>query len=553
VSRIHTDDGSDPAAIVCTGLKNIAFKPGEGWQRNGERFGWIIDARTLLLDAAFLPHIASLFWKLLRPYHPGAVAGTGVSGIPLVTAVIYEARSAGYPLKGAIVRSAAKPYGLRKQVEGPFLERGTRVVLVDDFATSGNTLMWLASCLAPSQVEICAAAVLADFGIGAVRSLTAAGIPLTSCFTLPQLGIAAEPGALDRAEAAPIAWVYSPANQEPYLMPHSSPAATESHIVFGTDSGLVVALAPSGEILWRTALGGAGRGSPPEIRSSALIDGESVFIGADDGYLYHLSLPTGTMRWRVPCGTRVRSSPTLDPRTGLISIGAARRDGSGALLAISREGRTVWEQQVPGQVTASPAVDPATGAVMSADDLGVVRSYDLRRGEERWCYDTRSSVGQGLVVDQASRCYFGSLDGRLHALDADTGRAVWTRRISDSLHCAPLVLADRVIAGGKTHIACLKSDSGEVIWWHPIGGRARGGGCIIGDDRVAFGAADGSIVILSVISGQLHGTAQAQGGIYSSLALSSGVLVASAGDGNLYAFAIPAYRAEAATSGAEAQ
>ncbi|HOU36272.1 MAG TPA: phosphoribosyltransferase family protein, partial [Candidatus Omnitrophota bacterium] len=93
------------------------------------------------------------------------------------------------PLKTFIVRKAAKGHGTQRQVEGPALSAGMRVVLVDDVATSGKSLIEAKAVLDSMKVRVDRAIVIVDRNEGARENCSRAGITLTPIFTIADLGV----------------------------------------------------------------------------------------------------------------------------------------------------------------------------------------------------------------------------------------------------------------------------------------------------------------------------------------------------------------------------
>ena len=70
------------------------------------------------------------------------------------------------------------------------------------------------------------------------------------------------------------------------------------------------------------------------------------------------------------------------------------------------------------------------------------------------------------VAMAGGRVFFGSsVDGRVHCIDAATGREVWSFFTDGPVRLAPTVVDGRVFVGSDDGCAyCLDAGSGEVIW-----------------------------------------------------------------------------------------
>ena len=98
----------------------------------------------------------------------------------------------------------------------------------------------------------------------------------------------------------------------------SSPALSNDRMVVGTGNGRVCAFSTKdGTRLWSFQTGKAIADTMPYVRgksdinSSPVISGNTVYIGASDGYFYALSLETGEKLWSYYLGVPIASTPAI--------------------------------------------------------------------------------------------------------------------------------------------------------------------------------------------------------------------------------------------------
>jgi len=109
----------------------------------------------------------------------GVIEGTKQFGYAeIVIGGIPAARKFG----GFIVRKSAKKHGMQRLIEGPTLPKGSRVILVDDVATTGGSLVEAKKALNKQGVKVDCAIVIVDREEGATENLTRAGCRLISLF-----------------------------------------------------------------------------------------------------------------------------------------------------------------------------------------------------------------------------------------------------------------------------------------------------------------------------------------------------------------------------------
>jgi len=156
---------------------------------SGRRSSWYFDARQVLLDPEGAALAGDLAWDALAPAAPAAVGGLTLGADPLVCAVSAAAWARGQRVTGFFVRKEAKKHGLQQWIEGPFIEEGTPVAVVDDVLTSGGSLVAAIEKARQAGGVVAAALVVIDRGEGgraaAERALD--GAPLHALFTAGEL------------------------------------------------------------------------------------------------------------------------------------------------------------------------------------------------------------------------------------------------------------------------------------------------------------------------------------------------------------------------------
>jgi PQQ-dependent dehydrogenase (methanol/ethanol family) len=134
----------------------------------------------------------------------------------------------------------------------------------------------------------------------------------------------------------------------------------------------------------------------------------------------------------------------------------------------------------------SPIIVGDTMYVTSSTGPRYVFALDAKTGEKKWTYqpelpaDYMATVCCGLdnrgVAVANGRVFFGRLDAKLEALDAKTGKRLWTVTVADykagyAITTVPLVVKDLVITGMsggeygvRGFVAAYKQSTGEQVW-----------------------------------------------------------------------------------------
>lgn len=157
---------------------------------SGRRSDYYLDVRQVLLDPEGAHLSGRLSYPLLAASSPRAVGGLTLGADPLVCAVSAAAYADGTNWTGFFVRKEAKKHGLQHWIEGPFIEEGTPVAIVDDVLTSGGSMLTaLEKARAAGAVVVAALVVVDRQEDGGRETVEAelAGAPLHALFTAQEL------------------------------------------------------------------------------------------------------------------------------------------------------------------------------------------------------------------------------------------------------------------------------------------------------------------------------------------------------------------------------
>ena len=164
---------------------------------------------------------------------------------------------------------------------------------------------------------------------------------------------------------------------------------------------------------------------------------------------------------------------------------------------ISRLGLT-WFADIATErgMEASPlAID---GVLYNVQPWNIITAYDGKTGRVLWSYDPKvplkygrmaccDIVSRGLAAWQG-KIYVATLDGRLIALDAATGKPVWSKLTVDNsknytITGAPRVFGGKVLIGNggaelgvRGYVSAYDAETGELEWrWHTVPGNPADG------------------------------------------------------------------------------
>lgn len=170
-------------------LEREALKRGSFVLSSGAQSAYYLDGRVITLTSEGAYLVAQIIRSMIVDPGIQAIGGPTIGADPIVGAVCALSAAAGSRLQGFIVRKAAKGHGTQKQVEGPALAAGARVVLVDDVATSGGSLIEAQQALDRLGVVCKEAIVIVDRLEGASENLAKIGLTLRPIFTIKDFGL----------------------------------------------------------------------------------------------------------------------------------------------------------------------------------------------------------------------------------------------------------------------------------------------------------------------------------------------------------------------------
>ncbi|AKG53627.1 cell surface protein [Dehalogenimonas sp. WBC-2] len=235
-----------------------------------------------------------------------------------------------------------------------------------------------------------------------------------------------------------------------------------------------------------------GGGSKPLGWSGATVSGDDLYYATLTGRLISLDIATGNPRWQYD----------MENAKGVY----------GSPLVV---GDTVYIATYSGFIF----------AVNSAGNL-------------KWKYPTDTklphSVVTGLVYD-SGRLYYGSTDGKVYALDADSGAKVWEFTTEDKIWASPVV-DDGVLYIGSfdNHFYALSADSGSELWDFEAEGVFTAS-AIIADNTVIIASLDRSLYALDTQTGNKEWQFTAASWFWATPVVFGDTIYAPNTDGSVYA------------------
>ncbi len=272
----------------------------------------------------------------------------------------------------------------------------------------------------------------------------------------------------------------------------------EGIVAVGTESGEVITLsAADGSEKWRAS-----------VSSEVMTISESkygvIVARTNDNKVHALDVGNGSIAWRASRGTppltlRGASEPKVVGDTIIVGY------DDGKMMALNmRDGETLWETtvSVPSGRSELDRVSDVDGEIDTFDGIvyavsfnGRVVAVDMDTGKSIWTKDFSSYVG--LSVDE-TRVYVTDVSDSVWALDKTSGATLWRQdKLLYRKLTAPKVMGDYVVVGDfKGYMHWLSQEDGKIVGRDNVAGDAIEVSPIIKDELAYVLSKNGSLKVL---------------------------------------------------------
>ncbi|MHC4441186.1 MAG: orotate phosphoribosyltransferase [Planctomycetota bacterium] len=163
-------------------VKSVALLHGDFTLRSGRKSKYYLDKYLFEADPDILRELGRRFAEHITP-STTRIAGAELGGVALAAAT---SMASGIPF--VIIRNAKKGYGTQKMYEGK-LEKGDRILLVEDVATTGGQVVEAAKTIAEAGGTVDKIVAVINREEGARENIEAAGFNFDALMTKTDLGI----------------------------------------------------------------------------------------------------------------------------------------------------------------------------------------------------------------------------------------------------------------------------------------------------------------------------------------------------------------------------
>lgn len=227
---------------------------------------------------------------------------------------------------------------------------------------------------------------------------------------------------------------------------------------------------------WSTPTGGSRKGST-FLKLKPVISGNVIYTADASGVVQAVNKDTGTVVWSKKLAAGVISGPAL--ADGHIVLGT---DASNIVALKQGDGQELWRSSVSGDALAKPVI--VRNKVLAKTIDGNLYAFDLASGKQLWLSEHGApglilKASSSPVIIDGKTALVGYSDGKMDAVDVQTGQVLWQRGIAYAtgpsdverlvdIDADPIVQGDvALLASYQGYVGAYSLSNGQFIWRKP--------------------------------------------------------------------------------------
>jgi orotate phosphoribosyltransferase len=163
-----------------------AYKEGDFVLSSGQHSTYYINCKPVTLNPQGALFTGRVLLSMLSK-DTQAVAGLTLGADPIVSAVSVVSALSNTPIPALIVRKEAKGHGTQAYIEGPTLLKGTKVVVLEDVVTTGQSAMKAVTRLRDAGYVVEEVISLIDRKQGGAEFYESVGLKFEAVFPIEEI------------------------------------------------------------------------------------------------------------------------------------------------------------------------------------------------------------------------------------------------------------------------------------------------------------------------------------------------------------------------------
>ena len=227
---------------------------------------------------------------------------------------------------------------------------------------------------------------------------------------------------------------------------------------------------------WTVSLGKSQKNTA-YLRLKPLLSGNRIYVAGLSGQFDAINAKSGKVIWAHKTAYGFVSGPTLG--SGMLFLATTKAQ----IVAFRQsDGKEVWRQKLSGEALASPII--VNNQVIAKTIDGNLYSFNVQNGKKSWYLEHGSpslvlKASSSPVLLNSQTALVGYSDGKLDAVNIDSGHIVWQRSIvyatgsSDverlvDIDADPIILGNTVFLGSyQGSVGAISLADGQFIWRKP--------------------------------------------------------------------------------------
>lgn len=285
----------------------------------------------------------------------------------------------------------------------------------------------------------------------------------------------------------------------------------KNQIYVGSADKHFYSLTPEGKLRWSYRL--FDKADALIDSAAALTQSGKVIIPGGDGFLHALDKESGKKLWHFKAhhgsdashqdGSLVNSfegNVQIGPN-GLIYAGS----DNGYLYAIDEQGKEVWNFKTNMMIWSSPSFDPSGKWLAFGSLDGHLYLLDANSGKLLDKHNIGSDVKSSPTHDGKQTLYVGASDNHLYSFKVTPElrlKKVWRYKTGGEVYSSPALKDNRIVFASLDGTEYCLTTEGKLVWKFPIYAPISSSPLITADNTVIFGASNGKLYSLDLESGE---------------------------------------------------